>query len=248
VQGAVPRYDLVVVDLDGTLVDSEALLVGLVNQILVACAHAAAPPRTIAAAIGLPLDEVFRLAAPSADDRAIARLCSAYRRQADALDFVRQFRLFEDVAATLAQLHAGGTRLVVATSKGRATTLDILAHCAIAQHIDAVIGGDSVSRGKPHPEMVERARQLFSTPPERTIVVGDTSFDITMGKAAGVATCAVTYGTQPRDALRALRPDFIIERFALLHPLVARRPRLPTRGLQDCSSAQPAEDSDDKAL
>lgn len=214
------RYDLVIVDLDGTLVDSAALLVGLVNQTLVAGGHAAAAAPTVAAAIGLPLEEVFRRAAPGIDEHAIAALCHAYRGQADAMEFVRQFRLFAGVAATLEDLHARGARVVVATSKSRATTLDILAHCAISHCIDDAIGGDSVTRGKPHPEMVHRARDRFATAAERTLVVGDTSFDIDMGKAAGVATCAVTYGTHPAARLRALQPDFMIDRFAALRPLV----------------------------
>jgi phosphoglycolate phosphatase len=214
------RFDLVIVDLDGTLADSEALLVGLVGRTLSAHGHVPAAPRTIADSIGLPLDEVFQRAAPAADQRAIEALCTAYRRQANASEFVRQFRLFADVAATLETLRAGAVRLVVGTSKGRATTLDILAHCAIPHCFDAVIGGDSVRRGKPHPEMVGRARALFPAAPERTIVVGDTRFDIAMGKAAGVATCAVTYGTQPAELLRALQPDFVIDRFAALRELV----------------------------
>jgi phosphoglycolate phosphatase len=218
------RFDLVIVDLDGTLVDSEALLVGLVNQTLAAQRHATAPPRAIAGSIGLPLEEVFRRAAPAADGGAIDALCKAYRARADGMDFVRQFRLFDDVAATLEALRARAVRLVVATSKGRATTLDILAHCAIPHCFDGVLGGDSVQRGKPHPEMVERARTLFPAALERTLVVGDTRFDIEMGKAAGVATCAVTYGTQPAALLRGLAPDFVIDRFTALRAVVVGAP------------------------
>lgn len=213
-------FDLVIVDLDGTLVDSEALLVRLVNTTLTAHGHPAATTLTIAAAIGLPLDEVFRRAAPTVHQSGIEALCADYRRQADAKEFVRQFRLFADVATTLEHLHAGAVRLVVATSKGRATTLDILAHCAVPHCIDAVIGGDSVAHGKPHREMVDRARHLFPAAPQRTLMVGDTSFDIQMGKSAGVATCAVTTGTHSSAMLLALQPDFVIDRFAALSRLI----------------------------
>jgi phosphoglycolate phosphatase len=214
------RFDLVIVDLDGTLVDSQALLVRLVNATLTAHGHPSAAQRTIADAIGLPLEEVFRRALPSADRRALETLCADYRRHADAMEFVRQFRLFADVAVTLEALRARAARLVVATSKSRATTLDILNHCAIPHCFDEVIGGDSVANGKPHREMVDRARRLFPAPPQRTIVVGDTSFDIQMGKSAGVATCAVTYGTHSAELLRALQPDFMIDRFASLLELI----------------------------
>jgi phosphoglycolate phosphatase len=213
-----PRFDLAVLDLDGTLVDSRDILVGLVNETLVACAHAAAPPDTIAASIGLPLEVVFQRAAPAADPGAIAVLCAAYRRDADALEFVRRFRLFDGAATALARLRAAGTRLVVGTSKGRATSLDILQHCGVDALIDEVIGGDCVQRGKPHPEMVLRALERYRVDPARAVVVGDTTFDIDMGHAAGAATCAVTYGMHTADALRSLRPHFIVDRVEQLAP------------------------------
>lgn len=216
-------FDLVIVDLDGTLVDSQALLVGLVNATLHAHGLAMAESTTIAGAIGLPLAEVFRRATPAVPRQTIETLCDAYRRQADAMEFVRRFRLFADVARTLEDLHASAVRLVVATSKGRRTTLDILEHCAIRHCFDEIIGGDSVANGKPHREMVDRARQLFPAIAARTLVVGDTSFDIEMGKSAGVATCAVTYGMHDAVRLGELAPDFLIDRFAALRELIVAR-------------------------
>jgi phosphoglycolate phosphatase len=214
------RFGLVIFDLDGTLVDSEAMLVGLVNQTLAAHGHPLAPPRSVAATIGLPLEEVFRHAVAQVDAAAIASLCTHYRARADAMDFVGQFRLFDGVAATLAAARATGARLVVATSKSRATSLDIVRHCGIADVFDDVIGGDCVARGKPHPEMVERALVTYGTAPARTLVVGDTTFDIEMGQAASVATCGVTYGMHEARRLRALQPTFLIDRFDALTALI----------------------------
>jgi phosphoglycolate phosphatase len=214
------RFDLLVLDFDGTLADSQALLVGLVNEVIEAGGYAPAEPPRIAATIGLPLEEVFRRALPALADAQRAALCAAYRCRADRLEFVRQFRLYPRVADTLAALRGAGLRLVVATSKSRATTLDIVRHCAIDGLIDAVIGGDCVSVGKPHPEMVHQAVERVGAALHRTLVVGDTSFDMEMGRAAGVATCAVTYGMQPAAMLRALRPDFVIDRFEELNHLV----------------------------
>lgn len=214
------RFDLLILDLDGTLVDSEALLAGLVNDTLTACGYPRAGERAIGASIGLPLEEVFQRAAPAARAEEIRELCARYRSRADAPEFVRQFCLYTGVVPTLARVRDAGLRLVIATSKRRATSLDILRHCAIDGLIDAVIGGDCVRRGKPHPEMVHQAHALFPTPAERTVVVGDTRFDIEMGRAAGVATCAVTYGVHPAHELQAVQPDFLIDAFGLLHEVV----------------------------
>jgi phosphoglycolate phosphatase len=214
------RFDLLVADLDGPLVDSEAQLVGQVIETLRAHGFDAPLRRAIAETIGLPLDEVFRRAAPAADAGALEVLCVAYRRAADTPEFVSRFCLCNDVAVTLDALRAAGVRIVVATSKGRKTTIDILEHCRIRSVVDEVIGGDCVRQGKPHPEMVERARELFPASADRTMVVGDTSFDMEMGKAAGVATCAVTYGMQSVERLSALRPTFMIDRFEELGRLL----------------------------
>jgi phosphoglycolate phosphatase len=211
-----PRLDLLILDLDGTLVDSEQILVDLVNQTLALCGYAPADRRVIASAIGLPLEHVFRSAAPQTPEPEIAALCARYRERADQPEFVRQFRLYPGVAPTLDRLREAGARLVVGTSKGRSTTLDILEHCGIASVIDGVVGGDEVRHGKPHPEMVKKARSMFDTPATRTLIVGDTSFDIEMGQAAGILTCAVTYGMHAGAALRALQPDYLIEDFPSL--------------------------------
>ena len=213
---AVAEFDLIVLDFDGTLVDSQDLLVGLVNDILAATGLPRADPTDVAATIGLPLDQVFRRAVPVhvTDASMIDRLCSDYRLQADHMDFVRRFRLFPDVVETLRALRAAGIHLVIGTSKTRATTCDIVRHCGIADLIDDIIGGDCVRHGKPHPEMVERARSRWKAAAARTLMVGDTPFDLRMGQAAGVAVCAVTYGMHSAEALRTLHPHFLIDRFA----------------------------------
>jgi len=73
-----------------------------------------------------------------------------------------------------------------------------------------------VRRGKPHPEMVEVALAHFGCARHRTLLVGDTSFDLEMGRAAGVVTCAVTWGMQSAESLAALEPDLVIDRIERL--------------------------------
>src|SRR5262249_39445420 len=98
-----PRFALLLLDLDGTLVDSEAMLVGRVNERLAAHDLPVAPQRSVAATIGLPLEEVFRRALAPVHAGRIASLCAHYRTRADAAAFVSRFRLFGGVAATLGE-------------------------------------------------------------------------------------------------------------------------------------------------
>lgn len=207
-----PHFDVVLFDFDGTLADSEAVLVDLVNQALADRGHAAADAAWIAAHIGLPLERLMQTVAPQLDAGEVAAVCAGYRSRAREPEVVRRFVLFPGVREALFALRDEGVRLAITTSKNRGTTVDIVDHCGIAGVLDAIFGGDSVTRGKPHPEMVETALAHFGCAPERALLVGDTSFDIEMGQAAGVATCAVTWGMQPAAALRRLGPDFVIDR------------------------------------
>ena len=70
---------------------------------------------------------------------------------------------------------------------------------------------DRVDNGKPHPEMVERTLEHFDATPGQAIMIGDTTFDIEMGQAAGVDTCAVTYGSHSAEELSALNPTYIVD-------------------------------------
>lgn len=214
------QFDLLILDFDGTLADSQAILVGMVNETLAEHGLPQAAERVVAECIGLPLPEVFRRNLADVDEKLIVELTRFYRSRADLPDFVRKFRLFPGVRTTLEALRTAGARLVIGTSKGHATTCDILKHCGLDDVIETVIGGDSVRRGKPHPETIDRALKICGVRRERALMVGDTSFDIDMGHAAGVATCAATYGMQPAASLRALRPRFLIDRIEELAAVV----------------------------
>lgn len=84
--------------------------------------------------------------------------------------------------------------------------------------ISYVLGADDVKEGKPYPEAVNRTLKEFGAKPEETIVVGDTVFDIQMGRNAGTRTCGVTYGNGSRESLN--EADWIIDNFGRLLDIV----------------------------
>lgn len=206
------KYDLIIFDFDGTLADSESILVGLVNRTLIDRGHAPADPRFVAGCIGLPLAEVFRRSAPQLTAEENVAACHAYRVRANSPDVIAEFALFDGVEALLSDLSRGPAQLAIGTSKSRVTTLRILDHLGITERFDIVLGGDSVERGKPDPEMVRRACEHAACAPERALMVGDTTFDLEMGRAAGADTCAVSYGMQDLTRLRELCPTHVIDR------------------------------------
>ena len=91
---------------------------------------------------------------------------------------------------------------------------DYITKLNLTDTISYVLGADDVKDGKPNPEPVNRTLKEFGIKPEEAIVVGDTVFDIQMGKNAGTRTCGVTYGNGSRESLKDA--DWIIEGFGQL--------------------------------
>src|SRR5665647_3268056 len=122
-----------------------------------------------------------------------------------------------DLDGTLADTPAGiaATIAAVLAEMGYAPPAAeaVLSHCGILPLFDAVFGSDRTSLPKPHPELALKLLAELGSDPAQAMVVGDTSYDILMGKGAGARTCAVTYGVHPRHQLEAAGPDYIIDRF-----------------------------------
>jgi len=203
--------DLVIFDFDGTLADSEDLLTELVLQTLRdKQLSPAIQSRAIGKLIGLPLLQVLS-AASGAPAGELHEVASHYRHIADSPEVVARFRLFPGVATTLRTLADRGKRLAIATSKSRAITQKILVAVGLDDLVGEVVGGDCVRHGKPHPEAVERLLAQAKCSSRRAAVVGDTTFDVEMGKGAGAITIAATYGMHEREALATKEPDAFID-------------------------------------
>lgn len=89
--------------------------------------------------------------------------------------------------------------------------------------MNLIIGEQDVAHAKPSPDMVELILRETNTPKEDTLVVGDTVFDIIMGKNAGVKTCGVTYGNHPREKLLTSNPDWLVDDFSQLSTLLLHK-------------------------
>jgi len=223
-------FDPVLFDLDGTVVDTVALITESFRYATRLVLQEELPDERILAYVGQPLMTQMLQLAP---DRA-QELYDAYRdynhRRHDEL-----VRAFEGVEEMLDALHAHGRRLGLVTSKSADTTEMAFAAVGLREHFDAVVTASDTTAHKPSPEplllCLERlgvehdpcatrkrgARSAGGAPdgsagPARPIYIGDSPFDIQAGTAAGMATAAVTWGVFPRAALEAAKPDFVLER------------------------------------
>ena len=208
------RLRLVVFDCDGTLVDSQHVIVACMEAAYVAHGLVAPDPAAIRRVIGLPLLECMARLSPGHPEASHARLSEAYK---DAFFASRQRPdhhepLFDGAVAALDRLEAQGYLLGIATGKARRGLDAVLERHALARRFVTLQTGD-MGPGKPHPAMIERAIADTGVAPQDVFMIGDTSYDMLMARNAGVHAIGVGWGYHPGDELRAAGAQAVIESF-----------------------------------
>ena len=196
-------FELIVFDWDGTLMDSAAAIVGAINS---ACADlgVAAPSEAQARhVIGLGLQDALRLAVPELRPEQYGDMVAAYRRHYLSGD--ESLTLFPGVVGLLDELHARGVVMGVATGKSRQGLDRALANTGTGRYFAATRCADECF-SKPHPQMLLELIDELAVDAGQVLMVGDTTHDLQMAQAAGVAALAVSYGAHPATALQAQSP------------------------------------------
>lgn len=206
---------LIVFDLDGTLVDSAEDLRAALNRLLVEEGR-----RELSRA---EIMEMVGDGAPKLVQRGFAATGAAFP-EADILPYRRRFldfyeadiavhtRPYPGVPETLDTLAALGWRFAVCTNKPQAATEAVLAALGMTARFDAVIGGDAVENRKPHGDHVRAVLNAAAFANGRAVMVGDSENDIVSGRAAGLPTIAVSYGFGA-PSLADAGADHTIDRF-----------------------------------
>lgn len=211
------RFDLVLFDLDGTLADTADDIAASMNHVLSSEGLAPLPRDVILRFVG---HGVRRLVQRSFDalgaivdgreDALYDAFVAHYR--AHMLDATR---LFPGVAETLERLPA---RLAVVTNKPEAPARAILDGLGVLGRFGAVVGGDTLPVRKPDPAPLLHVASQFGVRPDRALMVGDTRADLDAARAAGMRSCAATYGFAYQEDLSVA--DYSIGAFADVVPLV----------------------------
>ena len=211
---------LIILDFDGTLADTQPLILRSLQGTI---AELGLPSRTdteCTSIIGLPLKECF-VKLLNADDLLAERCCEVYRRLFDEYNHPGTVTLFPHVKKTLHELHRRGLQLAVCSSRARATLDRFVQSFGFGKMVQTVVSADDVPLGKPHPDPALRVLELTGCRPEESLMVGDASYDILMGRAAGCYTCGVTYGNQTAGQLSEAGADYLIDNFQELLPLLS---------------------------
>jgi phosphoglycolate phosphatase len=213
---------LAVFDCDGTLVDSGATIFDALSQTLRQNGIEVPDPNVCRRVIGLSLAEAFAALLPDAGSTEHLRLAEDYKRNFMALRSAGQVEepLFDGVIELLDALEADGWLLAVATGKSDRG----LKHCLDLHGIHArFVSLQTADRhpSKPHPSMVEQAIADAGAAPETSFVVGDTSYDMAMARAAGATGIGAGWGYHDSDELIAAGALAVAERPADVLSLIA---------------------------
>ena len=223
--GSTPRPLAVLFDLDGTLVDSIALLLASMNHTFEGREHRPTDSEWIAG-LGTPLPAQLTPFIESEEDR--QRLIQRYR-EFQNVEHDRLMARYEGVAETLAALQQREHPMGVVTSKGNAMMDRGLRFIGAEHFMSVTVGYDSCNRHKPDPYPVLLAVEKLSYTPAEAVFVGDSPHDIKAGNAAGVITIAALWGPFTRQTLDPYEPAYFIEKITELPPLLERIAR-PSAG------------------
>jgi phosphoglycolate phosphatase len=195
------RYELIVFDWDGTLMDSAGMIV---DSVQAAARDLGLEPPTQERArhiIGLGLGDALRHALPDLTEERYEDLVERFRHHYLSRD--QELELFAGAALLVQALAERGYLLGVATGKSRRGLDRALEHSGLGACFHATRCADECF-SKPHPQMLEELMAEFAVSPATTLMIGDTTHDLLMAQSAGVDAVAVTYGAHTRDALEAV--------------------------------------------
>ncbi|MDX1982120.1 MAG: HAD-IA family hydrolase [Bryobacteraceae bacterium] len=211
--------DLLIFDLDGTLIDSQLDLAYSVNATR---AHMGMPPlphETVFSYVGNGAPVLVRRSlGPSASDadveRGLAYFLQYYREH-----MLDNTTLYPGVRETLDAFRAAGRQMAVLTNKPVRFSEGIVAGLGLESHFFRIYGGNSFEQKKPDPIGIDTLLRESGLERERAMMIGDSAVDVRTARNANVKAVGVTYGFQP-ESLVAEPPDILLHHMAELVPIV----------------------------
>jgi pyrophosphatase PpaX len=183
------RFPVVLFDLDGTLVDSAAVILGSFHHATETVLQRRFPDEQILARVGgTNLDHQMRML----DSEHVDELVRVYREHNDPQ--YSDLPCFDGIVTVLSRLKGEGRRLGVVSAKRKVTVERVFDGAEIREYFDVVVGSDDTERHKPDPEPLRRALELLGADPRDAAYVGDSPFDVACARAAGVYSVAVGWG------------------------------------------------------
>ncbi|MBV7539654.1 HAD family hydrolase [Acidovorax sp. sic0104] len=208
------RFDLIAFDWDGTLFDSTAIIVRCIQNAVRDVGGTVPSDKAAAYVIGMGLMQALAHAAPDVPPERYTDLANRYR-----LHYTQHqddLSLFDGVLPLLNDLRERGHLLAVATGKSRRGLDEVLHTVQLRGMFDGSRTADQTA-GKPHPLMLQELMAEFDVPPDRLLMIGDTTHDLQMAVNAGCASVGVSYGAHEPGVFHALAPLHVAHSVRELH-------------------------------
>jgi len=217
------RHRFIVFDLDGTLVDSQRTVVHCMTAAFTELGLPAPTPEAIRATIGLKLEVALNSLLPEPDEALAWKLVEGYRRAFFVLhdDPGHDEPLFPGTLEALDALTHPEVFLGIATGKNRRGLTRVLERHGLTGRFHNLKTADD-GPGKPHPFLLEAGMAEVGMDPARTVMIGDTTFDMEMARAAGCAGIGVAWGNHPEDRLLSAGAEVIVQNFSELNEALVR--------------------------
>jgi phosphoglycolate phosphatase len=201
--------DLLIFDLDGTLIDSKKDLADSVNAMRLWCGLPALPDEQVSSYVGDGAPTLVRRALPDASEKDLAEALRYF------LDYYREHMLdattlYPGVREGLNRLRDARVPLAVLTNKPVKFSVQLIERLGLTPHFFRVYGGNSFQEKKPHPVGIDNLVTESGAARERTTMVGDSAVDVRTARNAGVQACGVSWGFQP-ETFASAPPDFVID-------------------------------------
>jgi phosphoglycolate phosphatase len=215
---------MVLFDLDGTLVDSLPDLACCIDQMMLQLGLEPPGLKLVGRWVGNGVERLVKRALTGDFDAepAPALLAQALPlfQELYALHNSRSSQLYPGAAATLGWLRERRIHLACVTNKAARFTLPLLANLGIAPYFGLVLSGDSLPEKKPHPLPLLTAAAHFQVQPAACLMVGDSRNDIQAARAAGFPVVAVSYGYNHGQDIREAEPDAVLDSLSELPGLL----------------------------
>jgi phosphoglycolate phosphatase len=207
------RYDLIVFDWDGTVMDSTAVISDSIQAACRDLGLTVPDDQTARHVIGLGLDQALRYAVPDMPEALRPDLVARYKHHFLAQDAA--IPLFEGAKETIVELHVAGYWLGVATGKSHAGLSRAMESCGMGNYFHATRTADR-TLSKPNPTMLFELMDELGVNAAGTLMVGDTTHDLQMAQNANVDVVAIGHGAHPPEQLQELNPLALVKNFAEL--------------------------------
>lgn len=204
------HIELVIFDLDGTLIDAYPAIIKSFNYTMRKLRYPTQNATAIRQAVGWGDENLLR---PFIREKDLKRAISLYR-QNHKLALIKHSRLFPEAKRLLSRLKNNGYKLAVASNRPTRFSWILIRHLKLKKYFDYVLCADKLKHIKPHPEILKKIMQRLHIKAKETLYIGDMAIDAEAGRGAKIKTIIVTTGSSTMAQIKKAKPYHIINKLS----------------------------------